>query len=129
MTLRLNETLVLLDQRKGQKHQFVKVDFNDFSSLKENETLFFFQHRRYLGQQYRPSAGGALDKSIEDYQAAFDLLFKCAVHHPFGTPALQQQQWGRIINVASISVREPLNYLALSNSLRAALVTWAKVYP
>ena len=39
---------------------------------------------------------------------------------------MQKQRWGRIINVASISVREPLNYLALSNSLRAALVTWAK---
>jgi 3-oxoacyl-[acyl-carrier protein] reductase len=33
---------------------------------------------------------------------------------------------GRIVNVASISVKEPLNYLALSNSLRAALVSWAK---
>jgi 3-oxoacyl-[acyl-carrier protein] reductase len=35
-------------------------------------------------------------------------------------------KWGRIINVASISVKEPLNYLVLSNSMRAALVTWAK---
>jgi len=39
---------------------------------------------------------------------------------------MRSQQWGRIVNIASISVREPLNYLALSNSLRAALVTWAK---
>jgi 3-oxoacyl-[acyl-carrier protein] reductase len=39
---------------------------------------------------------------------------------------MQKQQWGRIVNVASISVKEPLNYLALSNSLRAALVSWAK---
>jgi 3-oxoacyl-[acyl-carrier protein] reductase len=39
---------------------------------------------------------------------------------------MQSQQWGRIVNVASVSVKEPLNYLALSNSLRAALVTWAK---
>ena len=68
-----------------------------------------------------------MDKSIEDYQAAFDLLFKCAVITThMALPHMQQQQWGRIINVASISVREPLNYLALSNSLRAALVTWAK---
>ena len=36
------------------------------------------------------------------------------------------KKWGRIINVASISVKEPLNYLVLSNSMRAALVTWAK---
>ena len=37
-----------------------------------------------------------------------------------------QKKWGRIINVASVSVKEPLNYLALSNSIRAAMVTWAK---
>ena len=39
---------------------------------------------------------------------------------------MQKKQWGRIINVASITVKEPLNYLVLSNSMRAALVTWAK---
>ena len=39
---------------------------------------------------------------------------------------MQQQQWGRVINIASVSVREPLGYLALSNSIRAALVSWGK---
>ena len=33
---------------------------------------------------------------------------------------------GRIINIASVSVKEPLAYLALSNSIRAAVVTWSK---
>ena len=39
---------------------------------------------------------------------------------------MQRNEWGRIINVASVSVKEPLNYLALSNTIRAAVVTWAK---
>jgi len=39
---------------------------------------------------------------------------------------MQKRQWGRILNVASITVKEPLPHLALSNSLRSALVTWAK---
>ncbi len=39
---------------------------------------------------------------------------------------MMAQKWGRVINVASISVREPLSYLALSNTVRAAVVTWAK---
>ena len=125
---RLNETLVLLDQSKGQKHQFVKVDFNDFSSFEEEMKRYFSSNTVdiLVNNTQGPSAGGALDKSIEDYQAAFDLLFKCAVITTHLALPHMQQQWGRIINVASISVREPLNYLALSNSLRAALVTWAK---
>jgi 3-oxoacyl-[acyl-carrier protein] reductase len=36
------------------------------------------------------------------------------------------QKYGRIINVASVSVKEPLSYLVLSNSIRAAVTTWSK---
>ena len=64
---------------------------------------------------------------MDDYQEAFDLLFKSVVlTTQLALPHMQQQHWGRIINIASISVKEPLNYLALSNSIRAAVVTWAK---
>jgi len=40
--------------------------------------------------------------------------------------SMRSNNWGRVINVASVSVKEPLAYLALSNSIRAAVVTWAK---
>ena len=39
---------------------------------------------------------------------------------------MKKNKWGRVINMASISVKEPLNYLALSNSIRSALTTWSK---
>ena len=39
---------------------------------------------------------------------------------------MKKQNWGRIINVASVSVREPLNYLVLSNTIRSAMVSWSK---
>ena len=55
------------------------------------------------------------------------MLFKCAVlSSSLAIQHMQNNDWGRIINVASISVKEPLNYLVLSNSIRAALTTWAK---
>ena len=38
----------------------------------------------------------------------------------------QKNKWGRVINVTSVSVKEPLNYLVLSNSIRSAVVAWAK---
>jgi len=41
-------------------------------------------------------------------------------------PKMQKNKWGRIINVTSVSVKEPLNYLVLSNSIRSAVVAWAK---
>lgn len=126
---RLEKVVAQLDTRRGQKHQFLVVDFSDYPSFSEIIARYFATNSVdiLINNTQGPAAGGALDKSIADYQAAFDLLFKCAVTTTtHALPHMQQQQWGRIINVASISVREPLNYLALSNSLRAALVTWAK---
>ena len=74
-----------------------------------------------------PEAGTALDKSIADYQEAFDLLFKTvAFTTALALKSMQNNKWGRVINVASVTVKEPLSYLVLSNSVRAAVVTWAK---
>ena len=39
---------------------------------------------------------------------------------------MQNNRYGRIINVSSVSVREPLSYLALSNSIRSDVTAWAK---
>ena len=74
-----------------------------------------------------PPAGTALEKKVSDYQEAFDLLFKVVVFTTeLALKNMQKNKWGRIINVASVSVKEPLSYLVLSNSIRAAVVTWAK---
>jgi 3-oxoacyl-[acyl-carrier protein] reductase len=41
-------------------------------------------------------------------------------------PDMRQRKWGRIINVASESVVQPIAQIAISNTLRAAVVGWAK---
>ena len=41
-------------------------------------------------------------------------------------PGMKESNYGRIINITSTSVKEPLNDLGLSNSLRAAVSNWAK---
>ena len=125
----LTEGVNQLDTTQGQQHHYLVVDFSDFPRFAQQMDDFFAEHTIdiLVNNTQGPPAGGALEKTISDYQAAFDLLFKCAVHTThLALQHMRQQGWGRIINVASISVREPLNYLALSNSLRAALVTWAK---
>ena len=118
-----------LDTSYGQQHQYLVVDFSNISSFTSQMDTYFESNKVdiLVNNTQGPDAGGAIEKSIKDYQTAFDLLFKCAVHTTtLALKHMQSQQWGRIVNVASVSVKEPLNYLALSNSLRAALVTWAK---
>ena len=41
-------------------------------------------------------------------------------------PDMRQRKWGRIINVASESVIQPIPHIAISNTLRASVVGWAK---
>src|SRR2546429_1757632 len=41
-------------------------------------------------------------------------------------PDMRQRKWGRIINVASESVVQPIPHIAISNTLRAAVIGWAK---
>jgi len=41
-------------------------------------------------------------------------------------PAMRRKQWGRILTVASTSVVEPIAAIGISNTLRSAVVGWAK---
>ena len=126
---KLNEIISKLDNKQGQNHQSLIVDFSNYDDFSKIISSFFSQNKIdvLVNNTQGPPAGGAIEKNLEDYQVAFDLLFKCSVlASKLALKHMQDVNWGRIINVASISVKEPLNYLVLSNSIRAALVTWAK---
>lgn len=41
-------------------------------------------------------------------------------------PAMREQRWGRVINITSIAVKQPVDGLILSNSVRAAVTGWAR---
>lgn len=123
---RMKAIIKEMDSSQGQQHQYLVVDFSNFEAFKTSISAFF-EHNTInilVNNTQGPKAGGALEKKVDDYQEAFDLLFKSVVFTTeLALKHMQQNQWGRIINVASISVKEPLNYLALSNSIRAAVVT------
>lgn len=114
---------------QGQEHGYLVVDFNNFEAYKKTISEYFKKNSVdiLVNNTQGPKAGGAMDVDLEDYQNAFDLLFKNVVlTTELALTHMISQQWGRIINVASISVKEPLSYLALSNTIRAAVVTWGK---
>lgn len=126
---KLKEIVMDLPTDQGQAHHYLVVDFNDFEAYKRIISNYFENNSVdiLVNNTQGPAAGNTLEKHVPDYQEAFDLLFKTVVFTTeLALKQMRQNQWGRIINVASVSVREPLSYLALSNSIRAAVVTWAK---
>jgi 3-oxoacyl-[acyl-carrier protein] reductase len=68
-----------------------------------------------------PPAGGALDNSPEEWETAFrSLVLAPRVLIEAVVPRMREQGWGRIVNVSSSSIREPIPGLALSNANRMA---------
>ncbi len=113
----------------SSNHSYLVVDFSKFEDYKIKIEKYVKNNQVdiLINNTQGPPAGNSLSKNIDSYQEAFDLLFKSVVHTTsLVIPGMQKNNWGRIINVTSVSVKEPLNYLVLSNSIRSAVVAWAK---
>ena len=113
----------------SSNHSYLIVDFSNFKEykIKIEKYIKNNQVNILVNNTQGPPAGNSLSKNIDSYQEAFDLLFKSVVYTTsLVVPQMQKNKWGRIINVTSVSVKEPLNYLVLSNSIRSAVVAWAK---
>ena len=64
---------------------------------------------------------------LEMFRKAFELNALSAIRLAYlVVPAMREQKWGRIINITSISVKQPIDGLLLSNTVRAGLTGWAK---
>src|SRR6185503_10414170 len=68
-----------------------------------------------------PPLGQALDHSTEEWEAAFrSLVLAPRTLIEAVLPGMRERGWGRIVNVASSSIREPIPGLTLSNANRMA---------
>jgi 3-oxoacyl-[acyl-carrier protein] reductase len=68
-----------------------------------------------------PPPGGALDNSLEEWEEAFrSLVLATRVLIEGVVPGMRERGWGRIVNVSSSSIREPIPGLTLSNANRMA---------
>jgi 3-oxoacyl-[acyl-carrier protein] reductase len=68
-----------------------------------------------------PPAGGALDNSLGEWESAFrSLVVAPRVLIEAALPGMRERRWGRIVNVSSSSIREPIPGLTLSNANRLA---------
>ena len=126
---KLKAIITELDSTFNQKHDYIVVDYYDFNDF-ETKTSTYFKNNSIdilVNNTNGPEAGGVFEKSINDYQKAFDLLFKTTCHLTLlAVENMKKNNYGRIINAASLTVKEPLSHLILSNTIRAAVAIWAK---
>jgi 3-oxoacyl-[acyl-carrier protein] reductase len=74
-----------------------------------------------------PPLGGALDNPVEEWERAYrSLVLAPRLLAEAAVPGMRDRGWGRIVNVSSSSVREPIPRLTLSNAHRMAAVGFFK---
>ncbi|MCX7545247.1 SDR family oxidoreductase [Marinicella gelatinilytica] len=113
-----------------QNHRFISVDLQQAEQAVASLKTLTNQQTNIdilINNSGGPAPGPAHKAEPEEYINAFrqhliaNQLFTQAV-----IPHMRQQQWGRIINIISTSVKQPITNLGVSNTIRGAVANWAK---
>ena len=74
-----------------------------------------------------PAAATFDTAALDLYRRAFELNALSAIRlAQLVVPGMRARRWGRVINITSVSVKQPIDGLLLSNTVRAGLTGWAK---
>lgn len=74
-----------------------------------------------------PPPGNFFAHDDSAWQSAFELLLLSAIRtYRLVLPSMRQRRWGRIVNLTSVTVKEPWTDLILSNVFRTGLVSLSK---
>jgi len=126
---KLKAVLSELPNPEGQVHDYLVADFSEPMNLKEaldkatqNKTYHIL-----INNTGGPKAGPVLGAKLEEFENAFTQHLKC--NHILVqalAPGMKDAGYGRIINIISTSVKQPIEGLGVSNTIRGAVANWSK---
>ncbi len=125
----LRETLAALSANGTQKHGYLVADVSQTQALGDAVAALATDKPVHIliNNTGGPPGGAAHAAGIEAYLDAFNkhlvanqTLLQAAL------PGMRAAHWGRIVNVISTSVYEPIPNLGVSNTIRGAVASWAK---
>ncbi len=131
---RLRETAQALPSPTGARHRWLVADFTQSGALAhqvdkliasgtlDNDTVHIL-----VNNTGGPPGGAVLAADADAFRATFEqhLIVNQLLAQRF-VPGMRAAGWGRIINIISTSVKAPLPNLGVSNTVRAAVASWAK---
>lgn len=127
---KLVDVIKYLDVTSGQKHSYLVADFNNPNDL-EKKIKFYFESidncHILINNTGGPKSGKILTAEPSEFINAFNQHLIC--NHIMVqnlVPLMKKSGYGRIINIISTSVKQPLDNLGVSNTIRAAVANWSK---
>ncbi|AXT20688.1 SDR family oxidoreductase [Flavobacteriaceae bacterium AU392] len=137
----VNVILVARDEIKLQKvvselpsnnqiHNYIVVDFSNPENLRTKISNYISNYHGFhilINNTGGPKGGPVFSAELDEFQNAFTQHLKC--NHILVqalVPFMKSEGYGRIINVISTSVKQPLDGLGVSNTIRGAVGNWSK---
>lgn len=115
-----------LGTEANQHHQILLADF----SVSDQVKAVVSQHKNFhilVNNTGGPPGGMAKDAGLEEFSTAFNNhLLNNQILVQAVIPFMQEERYGRIINIISTSVKIPIRGLGVSNTIRGAVASWAK---
>jgi len=114
----------------SQKHRYLAADFDHPEELKIKLHSFLEKiHEVHIlvNNTGGPAPGPANEAHEDEFRIAFNRHLICNhILMQAVLPKMKAEGYGRIINVISTSVKQPIPNLGVSNTIRAAVANWAK---
>jgi len=127
---KLVEAIKKLDSSSHQKHNYLVADFNVPSEVKNAIDNFLKKNpvvNILVNNTGGPKGGLAIDASTDEFVNAFNSHLVCnQILVKAVVPGMKESGYGRIINIISTSVKQPIPGLGVSNTIRGAVASWSK---
>ena len=125
------ELIGQLDRKPSQTHDFLAADFTNRADLKRKiaglttvKTIHIL-----INNTGGPPAATIAESTEDAFLEAFQNHLICnQLLTQQVVPGMKEAGYGRIINIVSTSVKQPLEGLGVSNTVRAAVAGWAKTW-
>ncbi|MGA1226853.1 MAG: SDR family oxidoreductase [Tamlana sp.] len=121
---------VLAELPNTETHSYIVADFLNPRELQEQVIKHIEKNNGFhilINNTGGPRSGAILNASLEEFENAFTMHLKCNhVLSQATIPFMKSEGFGRIVNIISTSVKEPIPGLGVSNTIRGAVGNWSK---
>jgi 3-oxoacyl-[acyl-carrier protein] reductase len=127
---KLKQAVTELDVSKGQHHTYLSIDLSAPEIVKASIQKIIWEGiviHIVVNNAGGPPAGPMIDTDPAEIEKAFRThVITAQVLAQLVVPGMKAAGFGRIVNIVSTSVKQPINGLGISNTVRAAIANWAK---
>jgi len=126
---KLHQVLAELPGDESVHHSYIELDLSDHDALHDSLEKVAWANPVHIlvNNSGGPQPGLASEASPEEFASAIQghlMAYQMFVQTLL--PGMKEAGYGRIINILSTSVLQPLRGLGVSNSLRAAVANWGR---